>query len=799
MHLLVSHIVSAVSGSTNLPVEGLHINDITYDSRSIIRSKNTLFVALTTGSRNGHQYIQHAINQGCKYILCEENEDLKYAKDVMYIRVPDTLVAYQAIAKYRRSIVNIPIIGITGSNGKTIVKEWLASVLESQYSIIKTPKSYNSQIGLPQSLIPINRKYTLGIFETGISQKGEMEILEKILKPTIGILTNIGDAHQECFSSIKDKLKEKLLLFKNVKTLIYCSNNAIVNETIKSEISPDITLISWGSSSSNTLQVLTRTQDQESKTLRYRYAGEEYTINVPTLSNIERENLLHVIATAMHLGVPIFNIQESAGSLNQLPMRLEVLQGNRGNVIINDSYTSDLQAFRYALEYLESHYPDMDKLIITSSGVKSNELSALFRSYRIDQVLYLEHTAPTSELIGKIDAIATSDTAILIKGRRIDRLESLSEHLASRYRTTTLQVHLPSLKYNLSVYRQLLNPETLVILVVKASAYGSGSIHVSRYLAQLPIDYLAVAVLDEAIELRDQGITLPLLLFNFSDYSAIGALWKYDIEPEVYSIDQLKLLSRESHSREKPLNIHLKIETGLNRLGLIPEDFTEVIDLIKSSSQLVVKSIFSHLSGSDNPTYDDFTMSQFHRYTESYTILCEGLGYRPIRHILNSAGITRHPYYQMDAVRLGLGLYGIDESGDLENTLQPVLSLKSQILQIKHIKAGESVSYSRSYMADTDRTIAIVGIGYADGLPRLAYPSGGCVYYEGKRLSYLGNICMDVCMVDITDVENIFPGDLVEIFGHNLPIQELATICNTISYEIISQVSPRVKRVYIED
>jgi alanine racemase len=798
MYLLLSDIISIVSGEASQSVEGLGITDITYDSRSIIKSKESLFIALTTGKRDGHQYISDAIAAGCQYFLVNKTESLPQQSGVIYIKVQDTLAAYQAIAAWRRSLVDIPIIGITGSNGKTIVKEWLASTLDQHFAIIKTPKSYNSQIGLPQSLLPIGRQYTLGVFETGISQVGEMETLANILKPTIGIFTNIGDAHSESFESLEQKLEEKLLLFSSVETLIYSSDNPIVREAIAKSVGKKVQKFSWGSLEEDTLQILNEITDVNGLSIKFNYDKKTYDLTVPLLTRIERENLLHVLTTAMHLEVPFADIELSFQSLNQLPMRLQVYQGNRGNVIINDSYTSDLQAFRYALEYQKGHYPDMHTCVITSEGVKSDQLTQLFDEYQIKHVVYLNSTIPPSEAVKQIESLDLSDTTFLIKGHRIDKLELVSDALASKSRSTTLQVHLPSLKHNLAVYSQMLKPETKMILVVKASAYGSGSIHVSRYLSQLPIDYLAVAVLDEAIELREQGIGLPILLFNFSDYNAVLSLWKYDIEPEVYSIEQLKLLSRTSKHQTSVLNIHLKIETGLNRLGLTHEELEQVGQLISDSPNLKVSGIFSHLSGSDDSKYDDFTKQQYETYVKLYEELSSRLGYRPIRHLINTAGIVRHPQYQLDAVRLGLGLYGIDETTEVQSQLNPVLSLTSQVLQIKQVKAGESVSYGRSFIANADKRIAILGIGYADGLPRSGYHHGSSVYFKGQRLPFVGNICMDVCMIDVSDVE-ISPGDSVEIFGHNLSIQEVAQIHHTISYEIISQISPRVKRIYIED
>lgn len=804
MYISLQDIIRVIQGHCSQQISEHYITDITYDSRRILDGHKTLFIPLSTGQRDGHLYLTDAVAAGASCCLVNKSEmsiieKILTPSNCLFIVVEDTLSAYQAIAEWRRSQVKFPIIGITGSNGKTIVKEWLSGVLDSHYSLIKTPKSYNSQIGLTQSLIPIDEKYTLGVFEAGISHPDEMARLQQMLNPTIGIFTNIGDAHGENFDSIEAKIQEKLKLFSKVEALIYCRDHEEIHQAILASNFGDHRLLSWGVHPESTIKVTYQEQSQSIMELKYEFQGQIENLTLKGISIIELENLMHVVAAAIHLKVPAQSLQSEIIHLDQLPMRLQVLQGYNGNVIINDSYTSDLHAFRYALDYIQGLYPDLNKLVVTSEPNDPNSLTDLLNDYQISNLIIVKAGQDKASVIKEIKGKNLSNSVILVKGKRQDKLEKISEALSHQTRTTTLEVHLPSISHNLKLYTQRLKPDTQIIAVIKASAYGSGGTQIGRYLSRLPIDILAVAVLDEGRELREQGISLPIMLFNFSDYNAVDLLWEYTLEPEVYSIDQLSLLARASIRQHKELNIHLKVETGMHRLGLELVQLETIMSILKKAPLLRVKSIFSHLVSSEIADHDHYTDLQYQRYTEVYKALASKLGYQPMRHLLNTAGILRHPKYQMDAVRIGLGLYGIDETGILASEITPVLSLKAQVLQIKDVKAGGSVSYARSWIADQDLKIAIIGIGYADGLPRAVFKGNGGVYYNENLLRYVGNICMDVCMVDITGVDHIGPGDTVEIFGHHLPISTLADQADTISYEIISQISPRVKRVYIED
>ena len=799
MYITIQDIIRVTHGVCDQQVDNQYITDITYDSRNLLEGKKTLFIPLTTGRRDGHTYVNAAVKSGVTCCLISDDSITLPESSCVFIKVDDTLVAYQSIAAWRRSQVSFPIIGITGSNGKTIVKEWLSTILEPHYSLIKTPKSYNSQIGVTQSLVPIDEKYTLGLFEVGISQIGEMKKLKKMLKPTIGIFTNIGDAHQENFNSLQEKINEKLLLFKNVESLVYCRDHEEIHKAIILSDLPRNSVVSWGKHPESTIKIDYQVETKSIVHLKFTYHGQTEHLTLSGITPIELENLMHVISLAVLLDIPAQSIQAQIEGLDQLPMRLQVLQGYNGNVIINDSYTTDLHAFRYALDYLHGLYPDLNKVVVTSEPDNLELLTNLLNDYQVSDLIRVKSGQEVSSVINEIKNLGLTNTAILVKGKRHYRLEKISDALSHQTRTTTLEVHLPSISHNLKRYSQHLDAQTRIFAVIKASAYGSGGTQIGRYLSRLPIDTLAVAVLDEGRELREQGITLPIMLFNFSDYHAVDSLWEYDLEPEIYSIDQLSLLSRASKFQDKPLNIHLKIETGMHRLGLELSQLEGISSLLNESPLLRVRSIFSHLVSSEVVEHDQYTDQQYQRYLEFYQALCKKLNYKPIRHILNTAGILRHPKYQMDAVRIGLGLYGIDETGLIENEIQQVLTLKAQVLQIKEVKAGGSVSYGRSWVAQEDQRIAVIGIGYADGLPRAIYKGGGAVYYKGRLLPYVGNICMDVCMVDVSCNIEIEAGDTVEIFGQHQSLATIADQVGTISYEVLCQISPRVKRIYIED
>ncbi len=790
MNLTFQQICSIVSGETSYK-DDFHVEDIVYDSRKLKANSPSLFLALTTGTRDGHQFVEHAITSGAHGCIVEKSEGL--SKDVPYILVSDSLQAFQTLAKHLRSIVKFPIIGITGSNGKTTVKEWLYEVLNEHLQIIKTPKSYNSQIGVAESLLPISSAFEFGIFEAGISQPNEMDALADMLQPTIGVFTNIGDAHQENFNSLQEKVTEKAKLFQSCESIIYCNEHQAIAHLLESSF-PKKNLVSWGSNESSTIIFSKKDHNQ----ISVGYEDEVFTFSLPQFGVSHYENLLHVISVMLVLDLDPDIIQAKILLLDSLPMRLEVKDGIRDTILINDSYTCDLAAFKYALDYMTLHYEDYDKIIITSQSLPF-DTSELLSNYSIKAVFSVGSDEDILQIKEEVNSPKYSGSVILIKGRRKDKLERLSRHLTLKTHSTELEVHLQNIAHNLKVYSDILDKNTEVMAVIKASAYGAGSVEVGRYLSSLPIDYLAVALLDEGIELRNHGVSKPILVFNFFNANDASLLWEYNLEPEVYSFKQLDGILHESIKQDSPLKLHIKVDTGMHRLGFSVDDHSEIVKRIARYSKVKIASVFSHLSSSENPEHDSYTHDQANRFDVFYNNIVQSLDYRPFRHLLNTAGALRHSQFQYDAVRLGLGLYGIDETSELKEKLLPVLSLTTSVLQIRELKKGDALGYNRSYIAVGDTRVAVLGVGYADGLPRSSYQNLCYAAYNGTPLPYLATPCMDVCFVDISNCPEIKEGDSVEIFGDSVSLQALASANHTIAYEIISQIPTRVRRKYIED
>lgn len=788
MNLTFSHIAQIVSGVASL-AQDCTIGEVVYDSRKLSSSVESVFVALSIGNRNGHEFIKQAKLRGCRNYIIEQDEYL-VDDGCNYILVDNSLAAYQALAKHCRSLVNIPIIGITGSNGKTIVKEWLSDCLSEAYTLVKTPKSYNSKIGVPESVMPIDATHELAIFEAGISHPDEMSTLQEIIQPTIGIFTTIGDAHLENFSSIDQLIREKLTLFKHSKVMILRGDDNKVVTVAKSCI-PQTSLLTWGTEACNTIVA-----DIQGHDVTITYQGRVHTFTIGSTNTFSFENLMHVISCAFYLGLDPVVLQQKLSGLSALPLRLQVIEGVRNMTIVNDSYTSDKQAFKYAIDYVRTHFPDRAMHIITSSSSRVT----IEQDYTTYQVSYYDSTAQSiKDFVQTIDRPEHEGCVLLIKGKRTDRLERIANKLALQTHTTTLEINLSNIAANLACYLELVRDTTQVIAVIKASAYGSGSTQIGQYLSSLRVDYLAVALLDEGIELRTSGITKPILIFNYFYSNDASLLWKYDLEPEIYSLDQLSSIAQESTFQNKILKLHIKIDTGMNRLGFLESEFDAIASIINRHHNLKVESVFSHLSASDNPSFDEFTTNQFKHFDEYYASLSSKLPNLPWRHILNTAGIIRHPNYHLDAVRIGLGLYGIDETKILTKKLQTVLRLSTIVLQVKQIKAGDSLSYNRSFIAERDMTIGILGAGYADGIPRSSAKHGCTVYANGVVLPLIGTICMDVCFVDLSHASSISVGSTVEIFGPNSALSDLASNNDTIPYEVLSQIPSRIKRIYIED
>lgn len=792
------------------------------DSRSLSFPAGSLFFAIKTRRNNGHNYIPELYRQQLRhFVVSDLPQNYKEFSDAVFLLVPDTLRALHQLAAVHRSNFSVPVIGITGSNGKTVVKEWLYQLLHTDKVVTRSPRSYNSQIGVPLSVWGLNDKTQIGIFEAGISQPGEMTFLEKVIKPEIGIFTNLGDAHQENFRSLKQKCEEKLKLFMDAKVLIYNSDNKLVDIAVK-QSGFGGQLFRWGKESNCTLRIPEVKKGKASTDLRLNYLQNDFRIQIPFVDEASVENALQCVAVMLYLGYKPQDIQAKLQKLEPVAMRLEVKTGVRNCLIINDSYNSDLNSLVIALDFLQQQATDknLSRTLVLSdilqSGQTSGELYAevagLIRNRNIHKLIGIGHeTSQQSSLFADIDAVFFDDTEsflksgihydfrneiILLKGSRKYRFEDILSHIELIAHETTLEVNLNALADNLNYFRSKLRPETKVMSMVKAFAYGSGSVEVARSLQHHRCDYLAVAVADEGAELRREGIRIPIVVMN-PEKGGFGLIFDNNLEPEIYSFRLLEAFIAEAAKiGVSDYPIHIKIDSGMHRLGFEMADMDKLVALLASQSQVKVRSVFSHLAGADDPQFDGFTRQQVRVFGECADKIAEAFPHYIMRHILNSAGIERFPEFQFDMVRLGIGHYGISALPDVK--LAQVCTLRTVILQIKNIKSGDTIGYSRKGIADTDKRIAILPVGYADGFDRKLSNGVGEVFVNGKRAKLIGNVSMDLIMIDVTNIE-ASEGDMVEVFGRNITISEMAEKLHTIPYEILTGISRRVKRVYFQE
>ncbi len=799
------------------------IHEIVIDSRRFIKGDKALFFALVSDSNDGHKYLTECYQKGVRnFVISVLPGNLKELKDANVILVKNTRKALQMLGSNHRKKYSIPIIGITGSNGKTIVKEWLYQVLYEQKNIVKSPKSYNSQIGVPLSVWQINNKHDIAIFEAGISKEDEMANLQKIIDPTIGIFTNIGRAHDENFNSTEDKVDEKLELFKKSKCIIYCKDHEIISERIKNHaLCKKVKCFTWSTTSKADLIIDSISKRGGKTKITATYNSKSQSISIPFIDDASVENAIHCWATLLYLGFKNSFFSARFANLSPVAMRLELKQGINQCSIINDSYNSDLDSLRIALDFLNQHKQPKKKTIILSdilqSGINETSLymqvaemlkekninriigigdsiSRRANDFEMDKEFYLN----TDEFLMKYTASMFHNEVILLKGARHFQFEKISKLIQQKSHETQLQINLNALVQNLNFFRSKLKPETKVMAMVKAFSYGSGSYEIANILQFQNADYLAVAYTDEGIELRKAGIMVPIMVMN-PDPNSIEQIIQYNLEPEVYNfriLDEIIKLMNTDYAEEKwEIPIHIKLDTGMHRLGFVEKDQKELCSKIHHNPRLKIKSVFSHLAGSDNPNMDDFTRKQFSLF-ENYADQIQALtGQSFLKHILNSSGVMRFTDKQYDMIRVGLGLYGISPDKNTAEQLQHVSSLRSIISQIKEINKGEGVGYDHSWIANKKTTLAILPIGYADGLSRSLSNEKGFVIVNNTKAPIVGNISMDMCIADITGIE-AKEGDEVIIFGQELPIELLAENMNTIPYEVISSISQRVKRVY---
>lgn len=889
---------------------GLIIKEILIDSRRLIHPENCMFVALVTSRNDGHRYIQELYEKGIRCFMVaglpetpadytDQNQShqqhhepcmaeavrndeskIQHLPGAAFIMVGDTLKALQMLGAYHRQQFEIPVLGITGSNGKTIVKEWLFQLLSPDFRVIRSPRSYNSQVGVPLSVWKMESGHQLAIFEAGISKPGEMEHLEPVIRPDIGIFTNIGHAHDEHFTGLHQKTTEKLKLFTRSKVIVYRSDYGIITQCLREdEKFRHMVTFTWGSLETDDLQITAMERKEgctviaallhpkknilQNNSLTHKPGEERLSITIPFTDDASVENSIHCLAASVALShwmaglerqeVPVGRPQSFTDLISRFPslipvaFRLELKEAINHCSLINDYYNSDINSLGIALDFLNQQGQHQKKSVILSDILQTGrdkhelyrEIASMLATRNITKVIgigrdMVKHAgafampgrffATTDDFLREYPMSSFQHETILLKGARLFEFEKISRQLQQKAHETVMEVNLDALIHNLNHYRSLLKPGTRIMAMVKAFSYGSGSYEIANVLQFHHVDYLAVAYADEGVELRKAGIHLPVMVMS-PEESSLDLLLKYNLEPEIYNFRILKLLlgaiDRNQTAVQDEVRIHIKIDTGMHRLGFLPSEVPGLITLLQQHHGLRVQSVFSHLAASEDPAEINFTTSQVESFTAACDQMSRSLQYPFLRHILNSAGISRFADAQFDMVRLGIGLYGVGSDAGEQSMLRNVSTLKSVVTQIKHIPAGETVGYNRRGLTNRDTTIAIVPVGYADGLNRKLGNGAGRMYIYGKPAPIIGNICMDLTMLDVTDMEGtgtsakaandsqlaepgataasqtgVREGDEVIIFDDNHPVNEIAQQLGTIPYEILTGISRRVKRIY---
>ncbi len=825
MNYHAAEIAEILNAKAHLPHPDAIIRELAIDSRKIYLPANSLFFALQSNQNDGHKYLLHAYEGGVRNFLVSHTALLPDDPAINYFVVKDPLKALQRLAAHHRKRFDIPIVAITGSNGKTSTKEWLYEVLSERFQVRRSPKSYNSQIGVPLSVWLLDNEDRLGIFEAGISKPGEMEALEKILQPTHGILTNIGPAHDEGFGNRIEKLQEKLKLFVRCRTLVYCRDHDVVQREIQKwkEDHPDVHLLSWGTHEDADIKL-----HRNAAHIIIHFKDKIYRIQAPVTDAAAIENIMHVFSALLALELNPDNFIEAFSRLEHLPLRLELKNAINGSLLIYDCYNNDLRSLQIALDYQEMHGRSRSKTVILSDILESGkEAPQLYRemAYLLNQkkitrligvgdqiVKYLppeikremkmEFYRSTEACLRSLDPDSFHNEIILLKGARKYAFERIGPTLEEQVHGTRLLINLEALRHNFNHYRSMLRPGVKMMIMVKALAYGSGMDRIASVMQYHRADYLAVAYADEGIALRKAGIQLPILVMNTAD-EAMSRLLQHHLEPQIFSfrsLDQLLNALLKLEKQPRPYPVHIKIDTGMHRLGFDVEELPALLEQLQGNRELIkVKSIFSHLAASEDPGMDAFTKRQIQSFEKAAAFLSAGLGYTPLRHIANSAAISRFPNARFDMVRLGLGLYGIDPSGQYREQLMPVAALYTSISQIRRVPAGEGIGYGLLDASDLERRIAIVGIGYADGFSRQFSSGRGHMFIHGKLAPVVGSVCMDMTLIDISHIPDAREGDVVEVFGKNLRVETLSERIATIPYEIIAGLSGRIERVYTEE
>lgn len=807
-----SQILNAKTFSSNLAFE---IDNISIDSRSLQNNEKTLFFALVGPNNDAHFYIKELIAKNVRNFVVEKiPEDLK--GKVNFLVVENTLASLQTLASYYRNLFHFPIIGITGSNGKTIVKEWLNFLLSPDFNIVRSPKSYNSQVGVPLSIFLMEENNNFGIIEAGISTSNEMHKLQKMIRPTIGILTNIGSAHDEGFENINQKIKEKLKLFDEVEVLIYNKN-----KTIDAFLNPAIRTFSWSfSDKSADILIIRNKNNTFDFIVKDSVLEGTQGLRIPFEDDASIENCMQCIATLLYVKYDFSTIKSRIAQLFPIEMRLKVKNGINNTTLIDDSYSSDFQSLKIALDFLENQKQYKKKTLILSdifqSGLTDDELYAkvaqLVIVNKINRVFAIGPTisgfkskfvnctafATTEEFVNHFSSLTFGKETILIKGARNFEFEKIVTILEEKNHETVLEINLNSISHNLNFYKSKLKPTTKLMVMVKAFGYGNGGFEIAKLLEHHKVDYLGVAFADEGIALKNAGIQLPIMVLN-PENSSFSAIIQHQLEPEIYSLKGLNAFIQMAKSHQLvDFPIHIKIDTGMHRLGFEEEQIEELIAILKQNKSVKVKSILSHMATSDDLNYQDFAHFQIDLFEKLSSKIIQDLQINPIRHILNTSGISNFPNAQYDMVRLGIGLYGISNDKKEQKYLENVGTLKSIISQIRTIKKGESVGYGRRFIAEKTTKIATIPIGYADGIFRHWGNGLGFVTINNQKATIVGSVCMDMLMVDVTDIA-CNEGDRTTIFGESPTVVEMAEKLKTIPYEILTSISQRVKRVFYRE
>jgi Alr-MurF fusion protein len=797
------------------------VSELITDSRQVSLAEDAAFIAISGVNHDGHKFIDPLYRKGVNVFITERlPENVNIYPDAAFIVTPNSIDALQRLAAAKRAAFKSTVIAVTGSAGKTIVKEWLADILGRSSPVVRSPKSYNSQVGVPLSVWKLDDKFKFGVFEAGISFPGEMEKLQKVIDPDIGVITNIGDAHNENFPNHEVKAREKLKLFVNASTIIFCNDQSLVRDLIlKDDYLKSKNLIDWSFNNRQASIFVRKHQLNDGHTgLEVNYKDITSNFEIPFSDRASIENAVTVAATCLAIDLEISKIRDGLAALVSVAMRMEIKSGINNCQLIEDYYNSDPGSLGMALEFLRSQKNRKTALILSDfvqSGREETELygevADLIRKTGIDKFIgigqaLMRHSSlfdeessfyySTDDFIHNFNGRDFNNEIILVKGARIFELERIGKLLEQQVHITVLEINLDAISHNLNEFRKFLNPGTRIMAMVKAFAYGAGPAEIAALLEYHGISYLGVAYSDEGVELRNAGVTLPIMVMN-PDISSDGVLIQYNLEPEIYSFSSLNRFA-EAALKNGLFNypVHIKIDTGMHRLGFMPEDIDELGLRIKGMTCIKVMSVFSHLAGSEDPSLDNFTDHQIELFTSAVAKLKAAIGYPFIRHILNTSGIVRFPQYQFDMVRPGIGIYG---AGTFEGiSLRSAGRFKTRISQVKKIPAGEPVGYGCADVSDSDRIIGILPVGYADGLNRKLGNRKGNLFIKGAKAPLIGNICMDMCMADITGLDAL-EGDEAEIFGQNISINEIAGQVGTIPYEILTSIPGRVKRIFFRE